>query len=71
MFLTDYHCHMLPAIEDGAASLEESLLMALLLVDAGFGRVYCTPSSPTPQRCDWHASPYDTDRQSVDPSPRT
>ena len=43
MSLTDHHCHLLPAIDDGAASLEESLLMARLLVDAGFSQVYCTP----------------------------
>ena len=56
--LTDYHCPLLPAIDDGAASLEESLLMARLLTDAGFSQVYCTP----------HAIPgcYDNTARQVD-----
>lgn len=39
----DYHCHLLPGIDDGARHLEDSLAMARLLVAAGFGVVHCTP----------------------------
>ncbi|GFO54732.1 tyrosine protein phosphatase [Geomonas sp. Red276] len=40
---TDYHCHLLPGIDDGSSSLEQSLEMAKILVDCGFGTVHCTP----------------------------
>jgi protein-tyrosine phosphatase len=40
---TDYHCHILPAIDDGATDPEESLAIARCLVSFGFARVYCTP----------------------------
>ncbi|NIQ93051.1 MAG: phosphoesterase, partial [Desulfuromonadales bacterium] len=43
MGLTDYHCHLLPDIDDGADSLDESLAMARLLSGAGYTRVHCTP----------------------------
>ncbi len=41
--ITDYHCHLLPGLDDGSASLEESLKMAEALAEAGFKEVYCTP----------------------------
>lgn len=40
---TDFHCHLLPALDDGARSVEESLEMARLLVAAGFREICCTP----------------------------
>jgi len=40
---TDYHCHLLPALDDGATDLQESLAMARILADFGFSTVYCTP----------------------------
>ena len=43
----DYHCHILPGIDDGAASIEESMLMIRALKDWGFDRVYCTPHITT------------------------
>lgn len=43
----DYHCHILPGIDDGAASIEESMLMTRALKDWGFDRVYCTPHITT------------------------
>ena len=43
----DYHCHILPGIDDGAASIEESMLMIHALKDWGFDRVYCTPHITT------------------------
>lgn len=41
--MTDYHCHLLPAIDDGASDLDESLKMARILSDFGFTTVHCTP----------------------------
>lgn len=40
---TDYHCHLLPALDDGAFDLRESLEMARILSDFGFSTVHCTP----------------------------
>lgn len=39
----DYHSHILPGIDDGAAILEESMFLVRALKDWGFDRVYCTP----------------------------
>ncbi len=41
--LKDYHCHILPAIDDGAADPAEALAMARILAAAGFREVHCTP----------------------------
>jgi protein-tyrosine phosphatase len=41
--MIDFHCHILPEIDDGAASLEESLQMAEELAAMGFTRVLATP----------------------------
>lgn len=41
--MIDWHCHILPAIDDGPETLAESLEMARLLAAAGFRRVHCTP----------------------------
>jgi len=39
----DLHCHILPNLDDGAKSMEESIAMARRYVDAGFGSVVATP----------------------------
>jgi protein-tyrosine phosphatase len=39
----DYHSHLLPAIDDGAGSVADSLAMARILSDFGFAAVHCTP----------------------------
>jgi protein-tyrosine phosphatase len=39
----DYHCHLLPALDDGAANLRESVEMARILATFGFAVVHCTP----------------------------
>jgi protein-tyrosine phosphatase len=39
----DYHCHLLPGLDDGARHLDDSLAMAQCLVAAGFAVVHCTP----------------------------
>lgn len=41
--MIDYHCHLLPGIDDGAPDLDSALAMARQLAAAGFTRVYCTP----------------------------
>ena len=40
---TDYHCHLLPALDDGSTDLQESLEMARILAAFGFTTVHCTP----------------------------
>lgn len=35
---TDYHCHILPGIDDGAKDIEESVFLAQKLVEWGFER---------------------------------
>jgi protein-tyrosine phosphatase len=41
--MIDWHCHILPGLDDGAADLDQSLAMAVALAAAGFRTVYCTP----------------------------
>ncbi len=39
----DHHCHLLPGLDDGPATLDESLAMAAILAGHGFVKVHCTP----------------------------
>ncbi|MEZ4485110.1 MAG: CpsB/CapC family capsule biosynthesis tyrosine phosphatase [Syntrophotaleaceae bacterium] len=39
----DWHCHILPGLDDGPETLAESLEMARILAAAGFRQVHCTP----------------------------
>ena len=39
---TDYHCHLLPGLDDGPSSIDESVEMARLLSAAGYKAVCCT-----------------------------
>jgi len=39
----DIHCHLIPGIDDGSQSLDESLAMARMAVADGFGTTICTP----------------------------
>jgi len=41
--MIDYHCHLLPAFDDGPETLDEALEMARALADFGFHEVHCTP----------------------------
>ncbi len=41
--MIDCHCHLLPGIDDGPKTLEESLPMARILEGFGFVEVHCTP----------------------------
>jgi len=39
----DLHCHLIPGVDDGCQSVEESLDEVRQLIDAGFGGSVCTP----------------------------
>lgn len=52
--LTDWHCHILSGVDDGAKSNADSLEMARLLAAAGFKEVCCTPHR---MRGVWDPSP--------------
>ncbi|MEI7934941.1 MAG: CpsB/CapC family capsule biosynthesis tyrosine phosphatase [Chlorobiaceae bacterium] len=39
----DYHCHILPGVDDGPKAQDESIEMARLFAEAGYRDVYCTP----------------------------
>lgn len=59
--MIDLHSHILPGIDDGAASLEQSLALARIYVGAGFTRVVATPHhvpgsrlEPSPQAVGLH-----------------
>lgn len=41
--MIDFHCHLLPSLDDGPDSVEESLAMARALAAFGFREVHCTP----------------------------
>lgn len=41
--LIDLHCHILPGIDDGAKTMDESLAMARAAVDDGITHILCTP----------------------------
>ncbi len=41
--MIDFHCHILPAIDDGAVSIDDSIAMARALSDFGYKTVCCTP----------------------------
>lgn len=41
--LTDYHCHILPQIDDGAENTETSLKMIAMLKEQGVERIVATP----------------------------
>ena len=39
----DIHCHLVPAIDDGSKSWEDTLAMARIAVEEGIGTIVCTP----------------------------
>jgi protein-tyrosine phosphatase len=41
--MIDWHSHILPGLDDGAETLDDSLAMGRLLAQVGFTEVYCTP----------------------------
>lgn len=42
-FMIDWHSHILPGLDDGAETLEDSLAMGRMLSEVGFTEVHCTP----------------------------
>jgi protein-tyrosine phosphatase len=41
--MIDFHCHILPGLDDGPVSVDESIAMARSLADFGYTTVCCTP----------------------------
>lgn len=41
--MIDWHCHLLPGIDDGPATMDEAVEMAAALAQRGFTSVCCTP----------------------------
>ncbi|WP_025025723.1 tyrosine-protein phosphatase [Caldalkalibacillus mannanilyticus] len=41
--MIDFHCHLLPGLDDGAQSIDESLALAQAAVEDGISRVVVTP----------------------------
>ncbi|MDY0290992.1 MAG: CpsB/CapC family capsule biosynthesis tyrosine phosphatase [Desulfuromonadaceae bacterium] len=41
--MIDYHCHILPGLDDGSPNMEDAIEMARSLQKVGFTKVYCTP----------------------------
>ena len=40
---TDWHCHLLPGVDDGVKTMEESLQILSLYEQLGISEVWCTP----------------------------
>ena len=55
--MIDLHCHILPGVDDGAASLQESLSMAEQAIAQGITHLLCTPHHNNGR--------YDNDKSSV------
>ena len=72
--MIDYHSHILPGCDDGAATVAESLEMARLLAAAGFREVCCTPhcirgsydNSPEPVRTAVVSLQQELDREGIE-----
>lgn len=50
--MIDVHCHILPAVDDGPKTLEESLAMARMAAEDGTQAIICTPHYGTLRRGD-------------------
>ena len=46
--MRDMHCHILPGVDDGSRSLEESLQMLEAAKAAGITSITCTPHCRDP-----------------------
>ena len=51
--MIDLHCHILPGIDDGAATIEESLAMAESAIADGITHVVATPHSSSAHTFDY------------------
>lgn len=56
--MVDLHCHILPGVDDGAASLEESCMMARMAAENGVTAIAVTPHSNIPGQVGNFASEY-------------
>ncbi len=52
--MVDIHCHILPGLDDGARSLEESLQMAETAIADGITHVVATPHANSAFQFDYH-----------------
>ena len=48
--MLDCHCHILPGLDDGAQTLEDSVFLARKLAQWGYKRAVCTPHSTNKYR---------------------
>ena len=55
--MTDLHCHILPGVDDGAASVDESLAMAAMAERSGVRAIAVTPHCNVPGEFDNYAGP--------------
>jgi protein-tyrosine phosphatase len=55
--MIDFHCHLLPGLDDGPETIDDSVEMAAALQKAGYSLVYCTPHMKK--------SVYEADNQAV------
>ena len=46
--MRDVHCHILPGVDDGARTMQESLLMLSEAMRAGITSIVCTYDAATP-----------------------
>ena len=46
---TDMHCHLLPCVDDGSNSIEESMACLRVLESVGFNKEICTPHFQYPR----------------------
>lgn len=60
--MIDLHCHILPGVDDGADSEEESCMMAQIAADDGVEAIVMTPHCNVPGQFDNFASSYLFDR---------
>ncbi len=51
--MVDIHCHILPALDDGAKSFDEALRMAEMAIEDGITHVVATPHSNSEYRFDF------------------
>lgn len=58
----DIHCHIIPGVDDGSGSLEESREMLLAASGDGTDGIVCTPHANIPNGCENHWSPILADK---------
>lgn len=56
--MIDIHCHILPGLDDGARSMEESIEMAYIAVENGISVVVATPHANQRGRFENYCTPY-------------